>query len=158
MKEKGAPLHVPVTEDIFLFLGEKGATRVPNMMLPPNFGNHGDYIESLANVTRWMAQQAEAAGVEIFPGFPAAEVLYNANGSVNGVATGNMGVDKDGEPTENFQLGMELHAKYTVFAEGRRPRRSWQALRKRATSKVHPGNRARGVMTFELGLGVVSGG
>ena len=119
-KEKGAPLNVPVTEDIFLFLSEKGGRRVPNLLLPPNFGNHGNYIVSLANVTRWLAQQAEALGVEIFPGFPAAEVLYNEDGSVKGVATGNMGIGKDGEPTENFQLGMELHAKYTVFAEGAR--------------------------------------
>src|SRR3569623_2054812 len=119
-KEKGAPLNVPVTEDIFLFLGEKGAKRVPNFLLPPNFGNHGNYIVSLANVVRWMAQQAEALGVEIFPGFPAAEVLYNEDGSVKGVATGNMGRGKDGEPTDHFQLGMELHAKYTVFAEGSR--------------------------------------
>ncbi|HEX7889426.1 MAG TPA: electron transfer flavoprotein-ubiquinone oxidoreductase [Ramlibacter sp.] len=119
-KEKGAPLNVPVTEDIFLFLGENGGKRVPNFLLPPNFGNHGNYIASLANVTRWLAQQAEGLGVEIFPGFPAAEVLYNEDGSVKGVATGNMGVGKAGEPTENFQLGMELHAKYTIFAEGSR--------------------------------------
>ncbi|NML46481.1 electron transfer flavoprotein-ubiquinone oxidoreductase [Ramlibacter sp. G-1-2-2] len=119
-KEKGAPLNVPVTEDIFLFMSETGATRVPNFMLPPNFGNHGNYIASLANLVRWLAQQAEALGVEIFPGFAAAEVLYNEDGSVKGVATGNMGIGKDGEPTENFQLGMELHAKYTVFAEGAR--------------------------------------
>ena len=119
-KEKGAPIHVPVTEDIFLFLGERGATRVPNLLLPPNFGNHGNYIVSLANVTRWLAQQAEALGVEIFPGFPAAEVLYDEDGSVKGVATGNMGLGKDGQPTDHFQLGMELHAKYTIFAEGSR--------------------------------------
>jgi electron-transferring-flavoprotein dehydrogenase len=119
-KEKGAPLNQPVTDDAFLFLSEKGGKRVPNFLLPPNFGNHGNYIVSLANVTRWLAQQAEALGVEIFPGFPAAEVLYDADGSVKGVATGNMGVGKDGEPTENFQLGMELHAKYTIFAEGSR--------------------------------------
>ena len=119
-KEKGAPLNQPVTEDIFLFLGEKGATRMPNLLLPSNFANHGNYIVSLANVTRWLAQQAEGLGVEIFPGFPAAEVLYNEDGSVKGVATGNMGVGKDGEPTDSFQLGMELHAKYTIFAEGSR--------------------------------------
>lgn len=119
-KAKGAPLNQEVTEDIFLFLGEKGGRRVPNLLLPPNFGNHGNYIVSLANVTRWLAQQAEGLGVEIFPGFPAAEVLYNEDGSVKGVATGNMGVGKDGEPTESFQLGMELHAKYTIFAEGSR--------------------------------------
>ncbi|WP_427915466.1 4Fe-4S dicluster domain-containing protein [Ramlibacter sp. MMS24-I3-19] len=119
-RAKGAPLNVPVTEDIFLFLGERGATRTPNWLLPKNFHNHGNYVASLANLVRWLAQQAEALGVEIFPGFPAAEVLYNPDGSVRGVATANMGVGKDGQPTENFQLGMELHAKYTVFAEGSR--------------------------------------
>jgi electron-transferring-flavoprotein dehydrogenase len=119
-KHRGAPLNQPVTEDIFLFLSERGATRTPNFLLPRNFENHGNYIVSLANVTRWLAQQAEALGVEIFPGFPAAEVLYNDDGSVRGVATANMGVGKDGEPTGNFQLGMELHARYTVFAEGAR--------------------------------------
>ncbi|HZY20566.1 MAG TPA: electron transfer flavoprotein-ubiquinone oxidoreductase [Ramlibacter sp.] len=119
-KAKGAPLNTPVTEDIFLFLGETGAKRTPNFLLPKNFHNDGNYVASLANLTRWLAQQAEALGVEIFPGFPAAEVLYNDDGSVRGVATANMGVGKDGQPTENFQLGMELHAKYTVFAEGSR--------------------------------------
>jgi electron-transferring-flavoprotein dehydrogenase len=119
-KELGAPLNQPVTEDAMMFLGRKSAFRTPNFVLPECFQNHGNFIVSLANVTRWLAQQAEAAGVEIFPGFPAAEVLYNENGSVKGVATGNMGVGKNGEPTENFQLGMELHAKYTVFAEGSR--------------------------------------
>ena len=119
-KERGAPLNQPVTEDIFLFLGENGGRRVPNFLLPPNFGNHGNYIVSLANLTRWLAQQAEALGVEIFPGFAAAEVLYDENGAVKGVATGNMGIGKDGQPTGSFQLGMELHAKYTMFAEGSR--------------------------------------
>jgi len=119
-KEKGAPLNQPVTDDAFLFLDENGGKRVPNFMLPPNFSSHGCYILSLANFTRWLAQQAEGLGVEIFPGFPAAEVLYNEDGSVKGVATGNMGIGKDGEPTDSFQLGMELHAKYTVFAEGAR--------------------------------------
>ena len=119
-KEKGAPLNVEVTEDRFLFLTEKGAVKTPNWALPDNFKNHGNYVVSLANVTRWLGQQAEALGVEIFPGFAAAEVLYNEDGSVKGVATGNMGIGKDGEPTENFQLGMELHAKYTLFCEGAR--------------------------------------
>ncbi|MCA7968260.1 NAD(P)/FAD-dependent oxidoreductase, partial [Burkholderia cenocepacia] len=100
------------------FLSEKSAVTTPNWALPDNFKNHGNYVISLGNVTRWLGQQAEALGVEIFPGFPAAEILYNDDGSVKGVATGNMGVGKDGEPTENFQLGMELHAKYTLFAEG----------------------------------------
>ncbi|PPK46277.1 electron-transferring-flavoprotein dehydrogenase [Trinickia symbiotica] len=117
-KARGAPLTVEVTEDRFLFLSEKSAISTPNWALPDNFKNHGNYVISLGNVTRWLAQQAEALGVEIFPGFPAAEILYNDDGSVKGVATGNMGVGKDGEPTENFQLGMELHAKYTLFAEG----------------------------------------
>ncbi|MES2184685.1 MAG: electron transfer flavoprotein-ubiquinone oxidoreductase [Pseudomonadota bacterium] len=119
-KELGAPLNQPVTEDAFLFLGEKSALRTPNFLLPRCFHNEGNYIVSLGNVTRWLAQQAENLGVEIFPGFPAAEVLYNDNGSVKGVATGNMGIGKDGEPTAEFQLGMELHAKYTIFAEGAR--------------------------------------
>ena len=119
-KELGAPLNQPVTDDAWSFLSETGATRTPNMLLPECAQNHGNYIISLSNFTRWLAQQAESLGVEIFPGFTAAEVLYNEDGSVNGVATGNMGVGKDGEPTENFQLGMELHAKYTVFAEGAR--------------------------------------
>ncbi|MFY8102909.1 MAG: FAD-binding protein, partial [Ramlibacter sp.] len=119
-KALGAPLNQPVTEDAFLFLSEKGAVRTPNFLLPKNFHNEGNYIISLANLTRWLAQQAEGLGVEIFPGFPAAEVLYNADGSVKGVATANMGISKNGQPTENFQLGMELHARYTLFAEGAR--------------------------------------
>ncbi|BCG05684.1 dehydrogenase (plasmid) [Paraburkholderia sp. PGU19] len=117
-KERGAPLSVEVTEDRFLFLSEKRAFQTPGWMLPGNFKNHGNYVVSLGNVTRWLGQQAEALGVEIFPGFPAAELLYHDDGSVKGVATGNMGVGKDGEPLDNFQLGMELHAKYTLFAEG----------------------------------------
>ncbi|WP_143281834.1 NAD(P)/FAD-dependent oxidoreductase, partial [Caballeronia humi] len=119
-KEKGAPLDVEVSEDRFLFLTQSSAKQVPNWLLPDNFKNHGNYVISLANLTRWLGQQAEALGVEIFPGFPAAEVLYNDDGSVRGVVTGNMGVGKDGQPTENFQLGMELHAKYTLFCEGAR--------------------------------------
>jgi electron-transferring-flavoprotein dehydrogenase len=119
-KAQGAPLDVEVTEDRFLFLSKNSAKQVPNWLLPDNFKNHGNYVVSLANVTRWLGQQAEALGVEIFPGFPAAEVLYTEDGAVRGVATGNMGVGKDGEPTGNFQLGMELHAKYTLFCEGAR--------------------------------------
>jgi electron-transferring-flavoprotein dehydrogenase len=119
-KKRGAPLNQPVTEDAFMFLGEKGGTRTPEFLLPECFKNHGNYIVSLGNFTRWLAQQAEEFGVEIFPGFPAAEVLYNDDGSVKGVATGNLGIGKDGEPTDEFQLGMELYGKYTVFAEGSR--------------------------------------
>jgi electron-transferring-flavoprotein dehydrogenase len=119
-KALGAPLSVEVTEDRFLFLSEKGAVKTPNWALPASFRNHGNYVISLGNVTRWLGEQAEALDVEIFPGFPAAEVLYHDDGSVKGVATGNLGVGKDGEPTGNFQLGMELHAKYKLFAEGAR--------------------------------------
>ncbi|GAB3400689.1 electron transfer flavoprotein-ubiquinone oxidoreductase [Massilia agilis] len=119
-QELGAPLNTPVTEDRVLFLTESKAYQTPGFAVPKCFENHGNYIVSLANVVRWLGQQAEALGVEIFPGFPAAEVLYNDDGSVKGVATGNMGVNREGEPTDAFQLGMELHAKYTLFAEGAR--------------------------------------
>ena len=119
-KKMGAPLTQPVTDDAMVFLGEKSSFRTPNFLLPACLQNHGNYIVSLGAVTRWLAQQAEGLGVEIFPGFAAAEVLYNTDGSVKGVATGNMGVGKDGQPGENFQIGMELHGKYTVFAEGSR--------------------------------------
>jgi electron-transferring-flavoprotein dehydrogenase len=119
-KELGAPLNTPVTEDRMLFLSETKAYQTPSFMMPKMLTNHGNYVISLANVVRWLGQQAEALGVEIFPGFPAAEILYNDDGSVKGVATGNMGVNRHGQPTDAFQLGMELHAKYTLFAEGSR--------------------------------------
>jgi len=129
-KALGAPLDTPVVEDRFLFLNETGATPTPSWLLPACFQNHGNYVISLGNVVRWLGQQAEALGVEIFPGFPAAEIRYDENGAVMGVATGNMGVGKDGEPTENFQLGMELHAKYTIFSEGARGSLGRQLMRK----------------------------
>ncbi len=119
-KDKGAPLNQPVTSDRFMFLTEAGATATPHALLPDCFRNDGNYVISLGNLVRWMATQAEALGVEIFAGFPAAEVLYGDDGAVIGVATGNLGVGKDGEPTADFQLGMALHARYTVFAEGSR--------------------------------------
>ena len=119
-KEKGAPLNTAVTSDRFMFLTEKKSMTTPNWMLPACFQNHGNYIVSLSNFTRWLGQEAENLGVEIFPGFPAAEILYGENNEVVGVATGNLGVGKDGQPTENFQLGMELRARYTLFAEGAR--------------------------------------
>jgi flavin-dependent dehydrogenase len=96
------------------------ARRTPDVPGARNFHNDGNYVISLGSVTKWLAEQAEALGVEIFPGFAAAEVLYDGQGRVKGVATGNMGVGKDGEPTDSFQLGMELLGKYTVFAEGAR--------------------------------------
>lgn len=129
-KERGAPLNQPVTGDDLLVLSETGASRTPDFLMPRNFHNDGCYVISLGAVTKWLGEQAEALGVEIFPGFTAAEVLYHDDGSVKGVATGNLGVGKDGEPTDNFQLGMELHAKYTVFAEGARGHLGKQLLAK----------------------------
>ena len=117
-KSQGAPLNQPVTEDRFLFLGETGARSVPHWMLPGCFKNHGNYIASLGNLCRWLGAQAEALGVEIYPGFAAAEVLYTDDGRVRGVATGDMGIGKHGERTARYQPGIELHAKYTLFAEG----------------------------------------
>src|SRR5215217_5468028 len=115
---QGAPLNAPVSEDRFLFLTKDSSYRVPELMLPACFKNHGNYVISLGNVCRWLGQQAEALGVEIFPGFPAADVLYHENGAVKGVVTGDMGVDREGKPTDAYQPGMELHGKYTLFAEG----------------------------------------
>ena len=117
-KTQGAPLNQAVTEDRFLFLSETSSRQVPGWMLPACFQNHGYYVVSLANVCRWLGTQAEALGVEIYPGFAAAEVLFNENGSVKGVATGDMGIGKNGEKTDRYAPGMELHAKYTFFAEG----------------------------------------
>jgi electron-transferring-flavoprotein dehydrogenase len=119
-KERDAPLKTPVGNDRFLFLSETSALKVPHAWLPAPFKNSGYYVGSLGNLVRWLGQQAESLGVEIFPGFAAAEVLYDDSGAVRGVATGNMGVGRDGNPTENFQFGVELHGKYTLFAEGAR--------------------------------------
>jgi electron-transferring-flavoprotein dehydrogenase len=119
-KEKGAPLETAVTEDKFLFLTQKGARSTPNWLLPDCFKNHDNYIVQLGNLVRWMGEQAEALGVDLFPGFAAAEILYTDAGAVKGVATGDMGVARDGTPTDHYQPGMELHARYTVFAEGSR--------------------------------------
>ena len=119
-KKLGAPLTQPVTGDEVLLLSQTGQISTPQFLIPKCLHNDGNYIISLGNVVRWLGQQAEALGVEIFPGFTAAEVLYNPDDSVKGVATGNLGVGKDGQPSDNFQLGMALHAKYTIFAEGAR--------------------------------------
>ncbi|HDS1073671.1 MULTISPECIES: electron transfer flavoprotein-ubiquinone oxidoreductase [Stenotrophomonas] len=118
--ERGAPLKQKVTRDEFLFLSETGSRSTPNALLPECFHNEGNYIISLGEVTRWLAQQAEALEVAIFPGFAAAEVLYGDNGEVIGVATGDMGIEKDGSIGPAFERGMALHARYTVFAEGAR--------------------------------------
>ena len=117
-KERGAPVKTPVVEDRFLFLSESGALRVPGAFLPECFRNHGNYVVSLGNVCRWLGQQAEGLGVEIYPGFAAAEILYDGNGAVRGVATGDMGIGRDGKPGDQYQPGMELLGKYTLFAEG----------------------------------------
>ena len=119
-KERGAPLDTEVREDRFLFLSERGGQALPGWMLPGCFRNHGNHIVSLGEFVRWLGEQAEALGVEVYPGFAAAEVLYDDKGAVRGIATGNMGIGRDGEPTANFQPGMELLGKYTFFAEGSR--------------------------------------
>ncbi|MGH1431506.1 MAG: electron transfer flavoprotein-ubiquinone oxidoreductase [Neptuniibacter sp.] len=118
-KEMGAPLNIPVTEDqIFLLKNEEKSVQVPNAFVPKTMHNQGNYIVSLGNVCRWLAEQAEQLGVEIFPGFAAAEVLYNDDGSVKGIATGDMGISEAGEQKDSYMPGMELHAKYTIFSEG----------------------------------------
>jgi electron-transferring-flavoprotein dehydrogenase len=114
-KERGAPLNTPAGDDQFLFLTKTGSIRLPT---PPQMNNHGNYIISLGNVCRWLSEQAEALGVEIYPGFAAAEVLYDEAGRVKGVATGDMGLGSDGEPMARHEPGIELHARYTLFAEG----------------------------------------
>jgi electron-transferring-flavoprotein dehydrogenase len=119
-RNEDTPIKTAVTDDRFYMLGSQGALRLPNFMLPPLMGNHGNYIVSLGSVTRWLATKAEALGVEVYPGFAASEVLYDANGAVTGIATGDMGIGKNGEPKASFTRGMELHAKYTLFAEGAR--------------------------------------
>jgi electron-transferring-flavoprotein dehydrogenase len=145
-KELGAPLNTAVTEDRMLFLTETKSYQTPAFMLPKMLTNHGNYVVSLANVVRWLGQQAEALGVEIFPGFPAAEILYNDDGSVKGVATGNMGVNRHGQPTDAFQLGMELHAKYTLFAEGSRGHLGKQLMAK------YDLNKGKDPQTYGIGI------
>src|SRR3954469_10501186 len=124
--ERDAPLNTPATEDRFLYLTRNRALRLPT---PPQMHNHGNYIISLGNFCRWLAQQAEELGVEIYPGFAAAELLEE-DGRIVGVATGDMGIGKDGQPTDNFQRGIELRARYTLFAEGCRGSLSKQLIRR----------------------------
>ncbi len=145
-KELGAPLDTPVTSDQFWFLGPAGSVRFPNIMFPPLMSNHGNYIASLSNLTKWMAQQAEGLGVEIYPGFPAADVVFGENGEVKGVTTGDLGVAKDGHHKSDFTPGMNLLGKYTLFAEGARG-----SLSKRlgAHYKLHEG---RDPQKFGIGL------
>jgi electron-transferring-flavoprotein dehydrogenase len=117
-KEKGAPLNTPVSDEQILFLSETRAFKTPRLFLPPAMKNHGNYIISLGNFCRWLGKQAENLNVEVYPGFAAAEILYHDDGAVRGIATGDMGLNKDGAPGPNHVLGMELHAHYTFFAEG----------------------------------------
>ena len=145
-KELGAPLHQSVTADELLVLSETGATATPGWLMPRNFHNHGCYVVSLSNVVKWMAQQAENLGVDIFPGFTAAELLYNQAGSVQGVATGHVGLSKEGQPTDHFQLGMELNAKYTLFAEGARGHLGKQLIER---FKLNEG---KDTQTFAIGI------
>jgi electron-transferring-flavoprotein dehydrogenase len=119
-KVKGAPVETPVSEDRFYYLGPAGVLRIPNFVMPPLMSNHGNYIVSLGNLCRWLGEQATEMGVEVYPGFAAAEVLYDERGAVTGVATGDMGVGKNGEPTDRFTRGMELKGKYIIIAEGAR--------------------------------------
>ena len=119
-RDEETPVSQPVTADRFLWLGPGGAFRIPNFVMPPLMSNHGAYIASLGDVCRWLGEKAEALGVEVFPGFAATEALFDANGAVAGVATGDMGIGRDGRPKATFQRGMELRAKYTLIAEGAR--------------------------------------
>ena len=127
-KDKGAPMGVPVTDNQHWVLSETGHKSLPHAMMPPLLSNDGMYTLSLGNLTRWLGEQAEAMGVEVYPGFAAAEVLFNDDGSVKGIATGDMGRGRDGEPGPNFEPGVELHAKYTFFAEGCRGSLSKQLI------------------------------
>ncbi|MEM8976904.1 MAG: electron transfer flavoprotein-ubiquinone oxidoreductase [Pseudomonadota bacterium] len=129
-KDKDAPISTPVTEDKFLFLGPAGDMTLPNFLMPPLMNNHGNYIVSLGDVVRWLGEQAEALGVEVYPGFAASEVLYDEDGAVYGVATGDMGVSKEGEQKDSYTRGMELHGKYVMFGEGARGSLSKELIKK----------------------------
>ena len=129
-KEKGAPLNTPVTQDRFLVLSEHGQMRLPNFAMPPLLSNHGAYIVSMGNVCRWMAEQAEALGVEIFPGMACSELVWGAGGEVKGVVAGEFGLNADGTPSDAYEPGMELHGKYVFLAEGVRGSLSKQVIAK----------------------------
>ncbi|MGB0906488.1 MAG: NAD(P)/FAD-dependent oxidoreductase, partial [Maricaulaceae bacterium] len=119
-KEKGAPIKTEVKTDKFLLLGEAGTLRVPNMIMPPLMNNHGNYIVSMGNVCRWLAEQAESLGVEIFPGMACSDLVYNTDGSLKGVVAGEFGISKDGSKGDGYEPGMELHGKYVFLSEGAR--------------------------------------
>jgi electron-transferring-flavoprotein dehydrogenase len=175
-KDKGAPLNTPVTEDRFYVLGAQGAMRMPNFLMPPLMNNHGNYAVSLGNVCRWLATQAEALGVEIYPGFAASEVLYRDDGSVRGVVAGVMGISKTGEKKADYQPGMELTGKYVLIAEGVRGSLAKEIITKFKLSEgrepqkfglgmkelweVKPENHRQGQVTHTMGwpLGMKTGG
>ena len=130
-KEQGAPLNTEVKEDkFFMYTSATSAIKLPNFLIPKPTHNEGNYIVSMGNVCRWMAEQAENLGVEVYPGFAAAEVLYNEDGSVKGIATGDMGIAEDGSQKDSYMPGMELHAKYTLFSEGARGHLGKQLMEK----------------------------
>ena len=145
-RSEDTPIKTAVTDDRFYCLTASGALRLPNFLMPPLMSNHGNFIVSLGNVCRWLATKAEALGVEIYPGFAAAEVLYDDNGAVAGVATGDMGIGKSGEAKDSFTRGMELRAKYTLFAEGARGNLGKQLIAKFALAD------GRDPQKFGLGL------
>ena len=140
------PIKTAVTDDRFYWLSANGGIRLPNFAMPPLMNNHGNFIVSLGSVCRWLATKAEALGVEIYPGFAATEVLFDSNGAVAGIATGDMGIGKNGEPKDSFTRGMELRAKYTLFAEGARG-----SLGKQLIAKFGLGE-GRDPQKFGLGL------
>ena len=119
-RERGAPMETAVNKDVFLYLTEKGGLSLPGFLMPPLMSNHGTYVASLGNLCRWLGEQAEALGVEVYPGFAATELLFDDNGALSGVATGEMGVERDGGHKDSYMGGMELTAKYTIVAEGAR--------------------------------------
>jgi electron-transferring-flavoprotein dehydrogenase len=175
-KAKGAPLNTAVTEDRFFVLGPQGSLRLPNALMPPLMDNHGNYAVSLGNVCRWLAQQAEGLGVEIYPGFACSDVLYRADGSVRGVVAGVMGIGKDGKRKPDFQPGMELLGKYVLIAEGARGSLAKEIIRTFDLAKdrdpqkyglgmkelweVRPENHRPGQVTHTMGwpLGAKTGG
>jgi electron-transferring-flavoprotein dehydrogenase len=124
------PLTTKVTGDLFYFLGPAGGIRLPNFAMPQLMDNHGNFVGSLGNVARWLAAQAEALGVEIYPGFAASEILFDDKGAVIGIATGDMGIAKDGTISERFTRGMELRGRYTLFGEGVRGHLSKQLIKR----------------------------
>src|ERR1700722_12854178 len=145
-KTKDSPIDTPVTDDRFYYLGPAGSIRIPNFIMPPLMWNHGNYIVSLGNVCRWLATQAEALGVEIYPGFPAADIAYGEKGEVTGVITGDLGVARDGHHKDSYTPGMALLGKYTLFADGARGSLSKRLIAKFALSQD------RDAQKFGIGL------